>query len=69
MRDYEITLWWSDEDQVFVAEVPDLPGCMAHGSTQEQALANVKDAMRLWIEVATGAGESLPEPKRKHSHV
>lgn len=44
---YEIILYWSSEDKVFVAEVPELPGCMAHGATQETALANVKEAMQL----------------------
>ena len=65
MRNYEITLWWSDEDQVFVAEVPELRGCMAHGITQEKALANVRDAMALWIETTTRAGDPVPEPKRR----
>ena len=65
MRNYEITLWWSDEDRVFVAEVPELPGCMAHGKTQEEALAHAKDAIQLWVDVATQSGDRVPEPKRR----
>jgi len=60
---YEIILYWSEEDGVFVAEVPELPGCMAHGKTQEAALANAKDAMRLWIETAGEFGDAIPQPK------
>ena len=60
---YEIILYWSDEDSVFVAEVPELSGCMAHGETHESALANVKDAIELWIETAREFGRPAPEPK------
>ncbi len=60
---YEIILYWSAEDRVFVAEVPELPGCMAHGKTQPAALANVRKAMRLWIETAEQDGVPVPEPK------
>ncbi len=65
MLNYEIILYWSDEDGVFVAEVPELPGCMAHGDTQEAALANAKDAMQLWIDTAAEFGDPVPEPKRR----
>ena len=60
---YEIILYWSDKDSVFVAEVPELPGCMAHGETHESALANAKDAIELWIETAREFGRPVPEPK------
>ncbi len=63
MQKYEIIIYWSDEDQVFVAEVPELPGCMAHGDTQESALANAKEAIQLWIETAQEFGDPVPEPK------
>jgi predicted RNase H-like HicB family nuclease len=63
MHKYEIIIYWSDEDQVFVAEVPELPGCMAHADTQEAALANAKDAIQLWIETAQEFGDPVPEPK------
>lgn len=60
---YEIILYWSAEDSVFVAEVPELPGCMAHGDSQESALANVQDAIQLWIDTAVEFGDPVPEPK------
>ncbi len=49
---YEIIIYWSEEDQAFIADVPELPGCMAHGDTYDSALANVKNAMNLWIDTA-----------------
>ena len=52
MNKYEIIIHWSDEDQAFLADVPELPGCMAHGDTYESALANIKSAMDLWIKTA-----------------
>ncbi len=63
MPKYEIILYWSDEDQVFVAEVPELPGCMAHGKTQEMALTSAKKAIRLWIDTAREFGDPIPAPK------
>ena len=60
---YEIIIYWSNEDQVFVAEVPELPGCMAHGETHESALANANDAIQLWIDTAQEFGDPVPEPK------
>jgi len=63
MDRYEIILYWSAEDTAFIAEVPELPGCMAHGDTQEDALASVKEAMRLWIDTAREFGDPVPEPR------
>jgi predicted RNase H-like HicB family nuclease len=63
MHKYEIIIYWSDEDRVFVAEIPELPGCMAHGDTHEAALANAKEAIQLWIETAEEFGDPVPEPK------
>ncbi len=63
MQKYEIILYWSDEDRVFVAEVPELPGCMAHGATQEATLKSVNEAIRLWIHTAEEFGDPVPEPK------
>jgi predicted RNase H-like HicB family nuclease len=60
---YEIIIFWSDEDQAFVADVPELPGCMAHGSSQAEALASAQDAIALWIETARDDGRPVPEPK------
>jgi predicted RNase H-like HicB family nuclease len=63
MHRYEIIIYWSNEDQVFVAEVPQLPGCMAHGNTQEAALVHANEAMQLWIDTAREFGDPIPEPK------
>lgn len=63
MLNYEIILYWSGEDSAFIAEVPELPGCVAHGATQEAALANAKEAMQLWIDTATEFGAPVPEAK------
>jgi predicted RNase H-like HicB family nuclease len=63
MNKYEIIIYWSDEDQAFVAEVPELPGCAAHGPTQEAALANAKEAIQLWIDTAKEFGDPIPAPK------
>jgi predicted RNase H-like HicB family nuclease len=60
---YEIIIYLSDEDEAFVAVVPELPGCTAHGETQEQALANAKDAQQLWLNTAREFGDPIPEPK------
>ena len=63
MDRYEIIIYWSNEDQVFIAEVPELPGCMAHGATHEDALANIKSAMELWINTAKEFNDPIPAPK------
>lgn len=63
IRKYEIIIYWSDADQAFIAEVPQLAGCMAHGNTEESALANIKFAMELWIETAEEFGDPVPVPK------
>ena len=60
---YEIILYWSEDDQAFVAEVPELPGCMAHGDSQESALASVNEAVALWISTAEELGRVVPTPK------
>ena len=60
---YEIIIHWSDEDNVFVAEVPELPGCMAHGKDYDDALHNIKEAIRLWIDTAKKYGDPIPQPK------
>jgi predicted RNase H-like HicB family nuclease len=63
MYRYEIILYWSAEDAAFIAEVPELPGCMAHGESQDDALRHVQEAMAAWIEVAREIGRSIPEPR------
>lgn len=63
MIKYEVIIYWSEEDAAFVAEVPELSGCAAHGATQEEALGNAQDAIRLWIDTAKEFGDPVPEPK------
>jgi predicted RNase H-like HicB family nuclease len=63
MQKYEIIIYWSDDDQAFVAEVPELPGCMAHGNSYEEALSNAKEAIQLWIDTAKEFGDPVPVPK------
>ncbi len=63
MSKYEIIIFWNQVDQVFVAEVPELPGCMAHGNTQEGALSQAKEAIQLWVDTAREFGDPVPEPK------
>lgn len=60
---YETILYWSKEDSAFIAEVPELPGCMAHGASQEEALANANEAIGLWLDTAKEFGDLIPEPK------
>jgi predicted RNase H-like HicB family nuclease len=60
---YEIILYWSKEDQAFVAEVPELPGCAADGATYQDALTNVEGVIREWIETARELGRPVPEPR------
>jgi predicted RNase H-like HicB family nuclease len=63
MSKYEIIIYWSNEDGAFIAEVPELPGCMADGSTYQEALANAELIIREWIETAREIGRTIPEPK------
>ena len=65
MNKYEIIIFWSDEDDAYVADVPELPGCMAHGDSHESALANAKEAIQLWLETAKEFGDPIPAPKGK----
>jgi predicted RNase H-like HicB family nuclease len=60
---YEVILFWSDEDDAFIAEVPELPGCMADGESYQDALANVEVVIQEWIETAQALGRPIPEPK------
>ena len=63
MNRYEIIIYWSEEDKTFIAEVPELPGCMAHGASHNAALRNIKDAMQLWLKTAMEFGDPIPQPK------
>jgi predicted RNase H-like HicB family nuclease len=60
---YEIIIYWSTEDQAYVAEVPELPGCAADGATYKQALSNAEVVIREWIETARELGRPIPEPR------
>jgi len=61
---YEIIIYWDGTDEIFIAEVPELPGCLAHGATYDDALTNVKNAMQLWLDTAKEFGDVIPEPKK-----
>lgn len=65
MYKYEIILYWSDEDNSYIAEVSELAGCMADGSTMQSALENVHIVMNEWIETAKLLGRDIPKPKGK----
>ena len=60
---YEVIIYWSKEDKSFIAEVPELPGCMADGQTYQEALENVEDIASEWIETAKQKGRVIPKPK------
>ena len=63
MYKYEIIIYWSNEDQVFIAEVPELSGCMAHGDSPDLALTNATQAIQLWVDTAKEFGDPIPEAK------
>ncbi len=60
---YEVIIYWSDEDRAFIAEVPELAGCAADGSTYQEAVANVQTIIEEWIKTAQELGRPIPEPK------
>jgi predicted RNase H-like HicB family nuclease len=63
MYKYETLIYWSDEDQAFIAEVPELPGCVAHGASPANALSSTQEAIGLWLDTAREFGDPIPEPK------
>jgi predicted RNase H-like HicB family nuclease len=63
MYKYEIIIYWDNQDRVYIADVPELPGCSAHGNTYDAALKNAKEAIQLWIDTAKEFGDPIPEPK------
>ena len=63
MTKYEIILYWSDEDDAFIAEAPELPGCAADGPTRQEALANAETVINEWIATAQELGRPIPQPK------
>ena len=60
---YEMIIYWSQEDEAFVVEVPELPGCMADGVTRAEAVANAQTVIDEWVETATRLGRTIPEPR------
>jgi predicted RNase H-like HicB family nuclease len=60
---YEVIIYWSADDQAFIAEAPELPGCMADGKTHREALGNLEVVMAEWIETAKELGRAIPEPR------
>ena len=63
MTKYEIILYWSEEDESFIAEVPELAGCAADGATRQEALSNAELVIAEWLETARDLGRPIPEPK------
>jgi predicted RNase H-like HicB family nuclease len=63
MSKYEIIIYWSEEDESFIAEVPELAGCVADGATYQKALANAEVIIHEWLETARELGRTIPEPK------
>jgi predicted RNase H-like HicB family nuclease len=63
MTKYEVIIYWSEEDQAFIAEVPELPGCAADGGTRQAALKNADMVIKEWIATAKSIGRPIPEPK------
>ena len=60
---YELVVYWSDKDALYVVDVPELPGCVSHGESYTEAVESVEDAIRAWIETARDLGRPVPEPK------
>ncbi|HEC50087.1 MAG TPA: type II toxin-antitoxin system HicB family antitoxin [Candidatus Desulfofervidus auxilii] len=63
MYKYEMIIYWSDEDNAYIVEVPELPGCMADGKTYEEAIKNAQTVIEEWIETAKELGREIPAPK------
>ena len=63
MNKYELIIYWSKEDDAFVVDAPEMPGCMADGATYEQAVANAQVVIQEWIETAKTIGRTIPKPK------
>ena len=63
MSKYEIIIYWSEEDEAFIADVPELPGCMADGNTYQEALSNAEVIIQEWIDTAKALARPVPQPK------
>lgn len=62
---YTVTIWWSEDDNCYLAKMPELTGCMADGKTQEEALAMIREVAGVWLDVAAEAGLTIPQPLLK----
>ena len=62
MNKYQIVINWSTADNAYIAQAPELSGCFAHGDTQQEALAEIEQAITLWLETAQEFGDPIPEP-------
>ena len=60
---YEMIIWWSAEDEAYIVDVPELPGCMAHGSSRQEAIKNAEDAIKFWIKTEQDDGQKIPQPR------
>lgn len=60
---YEMIIWWSAEDDAYVVDVPELPGCMAHGATRQEAIKNAEAAVKFWIKTAKDDGREIPQAR------
>jgi predicted RNase H-like HicB family nuclease len=63
LNSYEMIIWWSAEDDAYVVDVPELPGCMAHGATRQEAIENAEAAIKFWIKTAKDDGQEIPQPR------
>ncbi|WP_437560461.1 type II toxin-antitoxin system HicB family antitoxin [Acidithiobacillus sulfuriphilus] len=63
MSKYELVIFWSNEDNAFIVEVPELPGCMADGATYQEAVANAEQVIGEWVETAMELGRPIPKPR------
>jgi predicted RNase H-like HicB family nuclease len=63
VNSYEMIIWWSAEDDAYVVDVPELPGCMAHGVTRQEAIQNAEAAIKFWIKTAREDGQEIPQPR------
>ncbi|MHB8203992.1 MAG: type II toxin-antitoxin system HicB family antitoxin [Desulfomonilaceae bacterium] len=63
MRDYHINIFFSEEDGAYIADIPDLDSCSAFGDTPEEALAEVEEAKKIWLEAASAQGKPIPKPR------
>ena len=65
MHKYQVVIQWSEADNAFVAEVPQLPGCTAHGDTRQEAVRQINQAIQLWTDTAREFGDPIPEPEQE----